>query len=411
MSRKRKNNTSNTEKLIAQNKSEDIIYTDTEPVTGSIDEEGYSDYGDFSRGKKHNCKYNCEELCSKYMNNDCNFACASDRELLITILCVLKDENYGLKAIGHDMKKSELNNDLKNIKSITDLLERAIVGLGETAVGAVKKAVDAAGTMTDITSGLAKIAAGTAQTAGSLAFTSSGLASVAAGTAQTAGSLALTSSGLASAAAGTVQTAAAASNAVAATSGAAANIAAEAAGAAAAGAVIAGAGADIAAEGSGIGAAAAGTVGSAADIISESAGVAAGTAATVGAAGDIAAEAAGAAGTTTFNTGAITPERDEENIQVWFLNNNTQPSGTIEFTIYNTKVNPKSVFYTTKLVVSPRSSVSYTIYSIPASYEIQIQGLDERILVYAVVLSKSKVGSNTVKPSVDRILFMHNSIC
>ncbi|MDF2989357.1 MAG: hypothetical protein K0R50_4867, partial [Eubacterium sp.] len=215
----------------------------------------------YNRGNKsskcNKCKYNCDTICSKYNDCDCcNFACASDKELLIRINCLLINKEYGLKAIEQKIRNSAENGDKKNIESITDLLERAIVGLGETALGAVKKAVDAAGTMTDITTGLAKIAAGavgTAAVAGDIAAETAGLAAAGAATAGVAGDIAAESAGLAAAGAATV--------------GVAGDIAAEAAGLAAAGAATAGTAADIIAEEAGAAAAITSTQASLADIV------------------------------------------------------------------------------------------------------------------------------------------------
>ncbi len=263
-----------------------------------IENNSFSDSEELVRNKKSNkSKHSCAEICCKYNDYDCNFACDSEKELLIRIICLLINKEYGLKAIEQKIRKSELNDDIKNINSITDLLERAIVGLGETALGAVEKAVDAAGTMSDITSGLAKIAAGAAGTAGSVAFTSQGLANVAAGTVGTDGAAAFTAQGLANIASGTAGTAGAAAHTVSGLT----NTAAGTAGAVAAGAATAGAAADVAAETAGLAAASAATVGVAGDVAAETAGLAAAGAATVGVVGDIAAETAGlaAAGAST----------------------------------------------------------------------------------------------------------------
>ncbi len=388
------------------------------------------------------CKPGCAEICSKLEEEECNLACASDKELLIRIYCLLLNREHGLKAIEKKLKKSELNDDLKNIKSISDLLERAIVGLGETALGAVKKAVDAAGTMSDITSGLAKIAAGSAQTAGSLALTSSGLATVASGTAGTAGAVALTSAALANTAA-----------AGASTAGAAADIAAETAGIAAAGAVTTGALVDVAAEGAGLAAAGAATAGVAGDIAAEAAGLAAAGAATAGVAGDIAAGAAGTAAsisdtiagiagtaagaaatsaaisgtvagtaetvagaaatsaaisstvssvaTTTAGaaaTSAAVSSTDIEDVtsgpvearskgnivQVWLFNNSNVAARLTEVLMYDLTVTPKVGLYMQSSPVPANSSVNFTITSVPALYEVQIKGLTGSLHAYAV---------------------------
>ena len=396
-----------------------------------------------SKCKKY--KPGCAEICSKLEEEDCNLACASDKELLIRIYCLLLNREHGLKAIEKKLKKSELNDDLKNIKSISDLLERAIVGLGETALGAVKKAVDAAGTMSDITSGLAKIAAGSAQTAGSVAQTANGLATVASGTAGTAGAVALTSAALANTAA-----------AGAATAGAAADIAAETAGIAAAGAVTTGALVDVAAEASGVAAAAAATAGVAGDIAAEAAGLAAAGAATAGVAGDIAAEAAGVAGTAAAisdtiagiagtaagaaatsaavsgtvagtaetvagaaatsaaisstassvatatggaaATSAAVPGTDIEAVtsgpvearskgnivQVWLFNNSNVAARLTEVLMYDLTVTPKVGLYMQSSPVPANSSVNFTITSVPALYEVQIKGLTGSLHAYAV---------------------------
>ena len=262
------------------------------------EDDSFSYREEIIRNKKSNkSKHSCAEICCKYNDYDCNFVCDSEKELLLRIICLLINKEYGLQAIEQKIRKSELNDDIKNINSITDLLERAIVGLGETALGAVEKAVDAAGTMSDITSGLAKIAAGAAGTAGSAAFTAQGLANVASGTAGTAGAAAHTVSGLTNSVAGTAGAAAAG----AATVGAAADVTAETTGLAAAGASTVGVAGDLAAETAGLAAAGAATVGVAGDIAAETSGLAAAGAATIGVVGDIAAEAAGfaAAGAST----------------------------------------------------------------------------------------------------------------
>ena len=266
------------------------------------EDDSFSYREEIIRNKKSNkSKHSCAEICCKYNDYDCNFVCDSEKELLLRIICLLINKEYGLQAIEQKIRKSELNDDIKNINSITDLLERAIVGLGETALGAVEKAVDAAGTMSDITSGLAKIAAGAAGTAGSAAFTAQGLANVASGTAGTAGAAAHTVSGLTNSVAGTAGAAAAG----AATVGAAADVTAETTGLAAAGASTVGVAGDIAAETAGLAAAGAATVGVVGDIAAEAAGLAAAGASTVGVAGDIAAETAGlAAGAATVGAAA-----------------------------------------------------------------------------------------------------------
>ena len=392
------------------------------------------------------CKPGCTEICSKLEEEDCNLACASDKELLIRIYCLLLNREHGLKAIEKKLKKSELNDDLKNIKSISDLLERAIVGLGETALGAVKKAVDAAGTMSDITSGLAKIAAGSAQTAGSLALTSSGLATVASGTAGTAGAVALTTAGLANTAA-----------AGASTAGAAANIAAETAGIAAAGAVTTGALVDVAAETAGLAAAGAATAGVAGDIAVEAAGLAAAGVATAGAAGDIAAGAAGTAAsisdtiagiagtaagaaatsaaisgtvagtaetvagaaatsaaisstvsslaTATADTaataaaitgtdieavtsGPVEARSKGDIVQVWLFNNSNVAVRLTEVLMYDLTATPKVGFYMQSSPVPANSSVNFTITLVPALYEVQIKGLAGSLQAYAVAYTE-----------------------
>lgn len=460
---------------------------------------------DYTRGNKsskcNKCKYNCETICCKYGDCDCcNFACASDKELLIRIICLLINKEYGLKAIEQKIRNSEENGDKKNIESITDLLERAIVGLGETAVGAVKKAVDAAGTMTDITYGLSKIASGAAGTAGSAALTTSSLASVAQGAAGTAGSAALTASGLAGVAAAGAATAGVAGDIAAETAGLAAagaatvgvvgDIAAETAGLAAAGAATVGVAGDIAAETAGLAAAGAATVGVAGDIAAETAGLAAAGAATAGAAADILAEEAGAAaaisgtqasladivegeaataaavsgtiasaaetvngaaatsaaisgtvagiagtaagaaqtaagaaatsaaasGTVAdivetaagaVTTGPVTAGADAGTVQVWVLNNNNEATGVIDIIMYNMTVTPKTGYYRNSSAVPARSSVFFTIASVPAAYEVQIRGLARNIIAYAVSLNGMKDSLNMQVPVEARILFMY----
>jgi len=277
------------------------------------DQEGFVDFSRTKKGKKF--KHNCAEICCKY-NYDCNFICDSERELLIRIICLLINEEYGLKAIEQKIRKSELNDDKKNIESITDLLEQAIVGLGETALGAVKKAVDAAVTITDITSGLAKVASSAVETAGSVASTTKSFANIAAGTVGAASDMAAEAVDLAAVGAATAgavgDIAGEATGLVAAgaaTAGAVGDIAAEASGLAAAGAATAGAVGDIAAEASGLAAVGAVTAGAAGDIAGEATGLAAAGAVTAGAAGDIAAEASGLASSavgTAANTASTT---------------------------------------------------------------------------------------------------------
>ena len=409
-----------------------------------------------NRGSKsskcNKCKYNCDTICSKY--NDCgccNFACASDKELLIRIICLLINKEYGLKAIEQKIRNSTQNEDKKNIESITDLLERAIVGLGETAVGAVKKAVDAAGTMTDITYGLSKIAAGAAGTAGSAALTASGLASVAQGAAGTAGATALTASGLAGVAAAGAETVGVAGDiaaetaglaaAGAATVGVAGDVAAETAGLAAAGAATVGVAGDIAAEAGGLAAAGAATAGAAADIVAGEAataaavsGIIASTAETVNGAAatsaaisgtaagiaetaagaaatsaDISGTAAGAVGTAAgaVTAGSVVTGTDADTVQVWVLNNNNEATGVIDIIMYNMTVNPKTGYYSKSSAVPARSSVFFTIASVPAAYEVQIRGLARNIIAYAVSLNGMKDSLSMQVPVEARILFMY----
>ncbi len=439
---------------------------------------------EYTRGNKsskcNKCKYNCETICCKYGDCDCcNFACASDKELLIRIICLLINKEYGLKAIEQKIRNSEENGDKKNIESITDLLERAIVGLGETAVGAVKKAVDAAGTMTDITHGLANIATGAAGTAGALALTSSGLANVSAGTALTAGAAASTVHGVVEVPAATVLTAGTVADTVAETAGLAAagaatvgvagDIAAETAGLAAAGAATVGVAGDIAAETAGLAAAGAATAGAAADILAEEAGAAAaisgtqasladivegeaataaavsgtiasaaetvnGAAATsaaisgtvagiAGTAAGAAQTAAGAAATSAaasgtvadivetaagaVTTGPVTAGADAGTVQVWVLNNNNEATGVIDIIMYNMTVTPKTGYYRNSSAVPARSSVFFTIASVPAAYEVQIRGLARNIIAYAVSLNGMKDSLNMQVPVEARILFMY----
>ncbi len=418
---------------------------------------------EYTRGNKsskcNKCKYNCETICCKYGDCDCcNFACASDKELLIRIICLLINKEYGLKAIEQKIRNSEENGDKKNIESITDLLERAIVGLGETAVGAVKKAVDAAGTMTDITHGLANIAAGAAGTAGALALTSSGLANVSAGTALTAGAAASTVHGVVEVPAATVLTAGTVADTVAETAGLAAagaatvgvagDIAAETAGLAAAGAATAGAAADILAEEAGAAAAISGTQASLADIVEGEAATAAAVSGTIASAAEtvngaaatsaaisgtvagIAGTAAGAAQTAAgaaatsaaasgtvadivetaagaVTTGPVTAGADAGTVQVWVLNNNNEATGVIDIIMYNMTVTPKTGYYRNSSAVPARSSVFFTIASVPAAYEVQIRGLARNIIAYAVSLNGMKDSLNMQVPVEARILFMY----
>ena len=408
-----------------------------EPLNREVS--GY-EYLNYERANKCNkCKHNCEEICCKYNNSDCcNFACASDKELLIRIICLLINKEYGLKAIERKIRNAEEDGDKKNIKSITELLERAIVGLGETAVGAVKKAVDAAGTMTEITHGLANIAAGAAGTAGALALTSSGLANVSAGTALTAGAAASTVHGVAEIPAATVLTA-----------GTVADTVAEAAGLAAAGAATIGVAGDVAAEAAGLAAAGAATIGVAGDVAAEAAGLAAAGAATVGAAAETVAgaaatsaavsaavagaaeTAAGAAATTAaisdlnqasnesvgtadddlyseaVSVQSVVLDTETDTVQVWVLNNNTEPTGLIEIIMYSLTDNSKTVFYRKSSAVHAKSSVFFTIASIPAAYEVQIKGLRRNIIAYAVSMSSSKESLSLQTPVDAGILLMY----
>ena len=471
-----------------------------EPLNREVS--GY-EYLNYERANKCNkCKHNCEEICCKYNNSDCcNFACASDKELLIRIICLLINKEYGLKAIERKIRNAEEDGDKKNIKSITELLERAIVGLGETAVGAVKKAVDAAGTMTEITHGLANIAAGAAGTAGALALTSSGLANVSAGTALTAGAAASTVHGVAEIPAATVLTA-----------GTVADTVAEAAGLAAAGAATIGVAGDVAAEAAGLAAAGAATVGAAAETVAGAAATSAAVSATVAGAAETAAgaaattaavsgivastaeTAAGAAATTAAVSGIVAStaetaagaaatsaavsatvagaaetvagaaatsaavsaavagaaetaagaaattaaisdlnqasnesvgtadddlyseavsvqsvvlDTETDTVQVWVLNNNTEPTGLIEIIMYSLTDNSKTVFYRKSSAVHAKSSVFFTIASIPAAYEVQIKGLRRNIIAYAVSMSSSKESLSLQTPVDAGILLMY----
>ena len=429
-----------------------------EPLNREVS--GY-EYLNYERANKCNkCKHNCEEICCKYNNSDCcNFACASDKELLIRIICLLINKEYGLKAIERKIRNAEEDGDKKNIKSITELLERAIVGLGETAVGAVKKAVDAAGTMTEITHGLANIAAGAAGTAGALAFTSSGLANVSAGAAGTAGASTVVAEEAAGAAAAGLVVAGAAGDAVAeaaglaaagaATIGVAGDVAAEAAGLAAAGTATVGAAAETAAGAAATSAAVSATVAGAAEtaagaaattaavsgIVASTAETAAGAAATSAAisatVAGAAETAAGAAATTAAisnlnqasNESAGTADDDlyseavsvqsvvldteTDTVQVWVLNNNTEPTGLIEIIMYSLTDNSKTVFYRKSSAVHAKSSVFFTIASIPAAYEVQINGLKRNIIAYAVSMSSSKESLSLQTPVDAGILLMY----
>ena len=471
-----------------------------EPLNREVS--GY-EYLNYERANKCNkCKHNCEEICCKYNNSDCcNFACASDKELLIRIICLLINKEYGLKAIERKIRNAEEDGDKKNIKSITELLERAIVGLGETAVGAVKKAVDAAGTMTEITHGLANIAAGAAGTAGALALTSSGLANVSAGTALTAGAAASTVHGVAEIPAATVLTAGTVADTVAeaaglaaagaATIGVAGDVAAEAAGLAAAGAATIGVAGDVAAEAAGLAAAGAATVGAAAETVAGAAATSAAVSATVAGAAETAAgaaattaavsgivastaetaagaaatsaavsatvagaaetvagaaatsaavsaavagaaeTAAGAAATTAaisdlnqasnesvgtadddlyseaVSVQSVVLDTETDTVQVWVLNNNTEPTGLIEIIMYSLTDNSKTVFYRKSSAVHAKSSVFFTIASIPAAYEVQIKGLRRNIIAYAVSMSSSKESLSLQTPVDAGILLMY----
>ncbi len=432
-----------------------------------IENNSFSDSEELVRNKKSNkSKHSCAEICCKYNDYDCNFACDSEKELLIRIICLLINKEYGLKAIEQKIRKSELNDDIKNINSITDLLERAIVGLGETALGAVEKAVDAAGTMSDITSGLAKIAAGAAGTAGSVAFTSQGLANVAAGTVGTDGAAAFTAQGLANIASGTAGTAGAAAHTVSGLT----NTAAGTAGAVAAGAATAGAAADVAAETAGLAAASAATVGVAGDVAAETAGLAAAGAATAVAAGDILAEAAGAAAaisSTTSSLAEITADvaattaaasgtvegvsqtvsgaagtaaavtstttsaaetaanvaataaiattaakvpvvldNESDTIHVCIINNNSKPSGIIRILMTNLSGNAKTNSYEQSITVPAASAVFLTITSSPAEYEIQINGLSQDICAYFVVSNKANNILSSQTPVEAKVLYV-----
>ncbi len=417
--------------------SETVKYQPKEFIDGVIDnnvsdnetqapdaftgENSFGESGDLARNKKCNkCKHSCAEICCKYGDNDCNFVCDSERELLIRIICLLINKEYGLQAIEQKIRKSEQNEDIKNINSITDLLEQAIVRLGETALGAVEKAVDAAGTMSDITSGLAKIAAGAAGTAGSIASTAQGLANTAAGT---AGAVA----------------------AGAATVGAAADVAAETAGLAAVGAATVGVAGDIAAEAAGLAAASAATVGVAGDIAAEAAGLATASAATVGVAGDIAAEAAGlaaagAAGTaaaisstaasvadtaanvaattaaaaetsanvaaTTATTVPVVLDNELDTIQICLINNDSKPSEVIRIIMNNLSDSPKTSSYEQSLTVLSTSAVFLTVTLAPAEYEVQINGLSQKICAYFVLINRANNILSSQTPVEAKVLYV-----
>ena len=406
------------------------------------EDDSFSYREEIIRNKKSNkSKHSCAEICCKYNDYDCNFVCDSEKELLLRIICLLINKEYGLQAIEQKIRKSELNDDIKNINSITDLLERAIVGLGETALGAVEKAVDAAGTMSDITSGLAKIAAGAAGTAGSAAFTAQGLANVASGTAGTAGAAAHTVSGLTNSVAGTAGAAAAG----AATVGAAADVTAETTGLAAAGASTVGVAGDIAAETAGLAAGAA-TVGAAADILTEEAGAAAAISSTqaslvdmvageadtaAAVSGTIASTAqtvSGTAGTaaaissttsslaeitadvtaTTATTTAKVPvalDNESDTIQICILNNNSKPSDGIRITMNSLSSSPKTSSYAQSFTVPATSAVFLTITSAPAEYEVQIDGLSHDICAYCVAINRTNDILSSQAPVEARVLY------
>ena len=411
------------------------------------EDNSFSDREGLVRSRKSNksnkSKHSCAEICCKYNDYDCNFVCDSEKELLIRIICLLINKEYGLQAIEQKIRKSELNDDIKNISSITDLLERAIVGLGETALGAVEKAVDAAGTMSDITSGLAKIAAGAAGTAGSAAFTAQGLANVASGTAGTAGAAAHTVSGLTNTAAGTAGAVAAG----AATVGAAADVAAETVGLAAAGAATVGVAGDIAAETADLAAAGAATAGAAADILAEEAGAAAAISSTTASAAETAANAAattaavsgtvagvaetvsGAAGTaaaissttasvaetaanvaataaTTAAKVSVVLDNESDTIQICILNNNSKPSEVIGITMNNLSASPKTSSYEQSFTVPSTSAVFLTITSVPAEYEVQINGLSQDICAYCVVTNKANSILSSQAPVEAKVLYV-----
>lgn len=437
MSRKRNSGSFHKEKSIeSKNQYEEIekvsnyeLSTDIAKSETSFTREDspYEIEGYVMRKNCNKCKHDYEKICCKYNDDDCNFACDSERELLLRITCILINKEYGLKAIEQKIKKSELNDDIKNIKSISDLLERAIIGLGETALGAVKKAVEAAGTMTDITKGLANIAAGAAGTAGAVSLTSLGLANIGVGTAGTAGAASLIAAEAADAAA---------AGAVAA--GAITDIAAETAGIATAGAATLGSAADIAAGAAG----AAGTIAAISDTVAGAAETTAGAAATAaaisGTTASVANTAAGVATTaaaisdttaSVANTAAGTVKKsilpgtdgihtevvitsavldtDGDTIQVWVLNNNSEPTGIIDIIVYNLAVNPKMGFYMQSSAVAANSSVFFTIAPVPAVYEVKIQGLTSNIFAYAVSLNSLNNSLSLQKPLEARILCMY----
>ena len=383
------------------------------------DQEGFVDFSRTKKGKKF--KHNCAEICCKY-NYDCNFICDSERELLIRIICLLINEEYGLKAIEQKIRKSELNDDKKNIESITDLLEQAIVGLGETALGAVKKAVDAAVTITDITSGLAKVASSAVETAGSVASTTKSFANIAAGTVGAASDMAAEAVDLAAVGAATAgavgDIAGEATGLVAAgaaTAGAVGDIAAEASGLAAAGAATAGAVGDIAAEASGLAAVGAVTAGAAGDIAGEATGLAAAGAVTAGAAGDIAAEASGLASSavgTAANTASTTYEivpvaldNETDAIQLCVLNKNRQ-SADISIKINKLTDTIKLSCYEQSITVSSGCAAFFTLAAEPGEYEIQINGLSNDIEAYCVIINKANNILSSKTPVEAKILYM-----
>ncbi len=475
--------------------SETVKYQPKEFIDGVIDnnvsdnetqapdafagENSFGESGDLARNKKCNkCKHSCAEICCKYGDNDCNFVCDSERELLIRIICLLINKEYGLQAIEQKIRKSEQNEDIKNINSITDLLEQAIVRLGETALGAVEKAVDAAGTMSDITSGLAKIAAGAAGTAGSIASTAQGLANTAAGTAGAvaagaatvgaAADVAAETAGLAAVGAATVGVAgdiaaeaAGLAAASAATVGVAGDIATEAAGLATASAATVGVAGDIAAEAAGLAAAGAATAGAAADILAEEAGAAAAISSTTASAADIAANVAsttatasgtvagiagtvsGAAGTaaaisstaasvadtaanvaattaaaaeTSANVAATTAtiattvpvvlDNELDTIQICLINNDSKPSEVIRIIMNNLSDSPKTSSYEQSLTVLSTSAVFLTVTLAPAEYEVQINGLSQKICAYFVLINRANNILSSQTPVEAKVLYV-----
>ena len=109
-----------------------------------------------------------------------------------------------------------------------------------------------------------------------------------------------------------------------------------------------------------------------------------------------------------FTTGPAVLDSNADTIQVWVLNNNSEPTRMIDIIVYNLSSNPKTGFYMQSSAVPANSSVFFTIASVPAAYELQIRGLTGNIIAYAVLLNKKNESLSLKVPVEARLLFMYN---